>query len=145
MTSIQKLIAMLVFLVGLSGICYYSGASHVQKKWDIDKAERAAVVAHELELDAKVLADLKDKYKTEVEYAKSKAGRDAITNYIRTHGMLCAESGVHQTNVSGGSDATSGESGTSGRLAEFTARCADDARRVRMCTEWAIREGLPVK
>lgn len=136
----------LVVLVAALFAAEWHGRYTVQAKWDTDKAERAAVSKAEADRNEKNLAALGDKYKKEIEYAKSEASRNAVSTWLKSHGLLPDGTPVRGT---GGEakvpkipDGATSESGAAERIQGFADRCIRDARKVELCTEWAVREGL---
>lgn len=145
----QYLIGIIVILFLILGIEQY-GEHRIQTKWDIDIAQREAVAKHDKEENTKNLADLKDKWKKEKKDAESEAGKRAVAKYLRSIGLLPSGIPVRkcdgsQADIPQGTDSTSSESGLTERITQLAGRCIEDARRVEMCAQWAIRENLPVE
>jgi membrane protein involved in colicin uptake len=143
MTLIQRLLAGSALLALALFSAEKFGEHKVQAKWDIDKAERAAVAKADADRNEKNLAALDDKFKKEIEHAKSEASRRAVANWLKSHGLLPDGTPVRgagcEAEVPQGADGASSELGAVERLAD---NCIRDARKVELCTEWAVREGL---
>jgi hypothetical protein len=133
----QWLIGLVVLATALFAAEWH-GRHTVQTKWDIEKAKYAAVAKADADRNEKNLAALGDKYKKEIEHAKSEASRNAVSTWLKSHGLLPSFAGC-KAEVPKGADGATGESGTIERFADA---CISDARKVEMCTEWAMREGL---
>lgn len=152
MTWVPKILAVVMMAMTLCAGSYLAGSTAVRKEWDLERARQEAVAERERQENAANLAALKNKYQEEIEHAKSKAGRDAVARWLREHGLLPDGSPLHtgkrdsgQADISKGTDEAACESRFAERIKEFAGRCAEDARRVAMCAEWASREGLPVE
>lgn len=142
MNYLYSALAALAILIGVEQF----GEHHVRSQWDTDIAVRQGVAEAEAERNKRNLADLQAKYKKDIEYAKTQASKRAVADYLRTHGMLPVCPAV-QPGASGQTDIPSSTDGAASQyeaIERFAARCIDDARKVEMCAEWAIREGLPV-
>lgn len=126
------------------------GEHQMQVEWDKDKAARQAVLDNEVAHNKANVADLKDKFDKEIKHAESKAGKRAVADFLRRHGLLpdgtpvSVPGGDGQAEGSGRVDGAACESGFAERIKEFAERCLYDARKVEMCTEWAKRENLEV-
>lgn len=144
------------YLYGLLGVCVILliteqiGEYRIQTKWDLEKARLETIAKQEKQRDKEANVAIEKQHKKDIEYAKSQAGKRAISDWLKSHCML--PSGA---SVSGSSDCktestakpndTAGQSGTSNRIEEFAQGCALDALQVLNWQEWAIREGLEVK
>lgn len=136
----------IAFTIMLLGAVLY-GEHRVQVKWDLERARQATIATLAKEADEAARKAIEDKHKKDIEHAKSQAGRTAISNWLKSHGMLpdgspVSGSGGGQTNCTGKPDGTASQSGTSGRIEEFAEGCALDALHVLRWQEWAVREGL---
>ena len=134
----QYIIGAVAIILLLLGIEQY-GEHRVQVQWDTEKAKIQAVSDAEKARNLKTIAELNEQHKREVEYAKSKAGRDAVNRWLREHGLLsdgaemrdCASPSA--SDRTGLSDAGREEQGTGTSLEGFAINCADDASRL---TDW---------
>lgn len=138
-------VALCLMLVG--AVLY--GEHRVQVKWDLERARQATIAALAREADEAARKADAEQRKKDIENAKSKAGRTAISNWLKSHGLLpdgspVSGSGGGQTDCTGKPDGAAGQSGTSGRIEEFAEGCALDALHVLRWREWAIREGLKI-
>ena len=142
MNYLYGLLALVALLLGAEQL----GEYRVRNSWDKDIAVRQGVLDAEIERNKRNVADLRDQYKKDLKYAESETSKRAVTEWLRTHGLLPSCPAVQpsansQANVPQGTDGTAGQSGT---IERFAARCLSDARKVEMCAAWAAREGLPV-
>ncbi|MFA5976502.1 MAG: hypothetical protein WC859_10125 [Elusimicrobiota bacterium] len=146
MNYLYAILALLAIALG----CEQWGEHRVQVKWDQDKAVRQARLDDEIARGEKIIADMRDKFKKEKAYAESEASKRAVDRFLRDHGLLPSGLPVRpvangQAQVPQGADGTTCESGFAERIKDFAARSLRDARKVAMCTEWAVREGLEIE
>ena len=147
MTSIYKYIGIIAaVLLLLIGVEQY-GEHRVQIEWDKDIAIRAALLEAETQQNAKNVATITEQYKKDIEHAKSQAGRAAIADFLRRHGLLPSGAPVQpvsssQTQGTQGADGAGGQCGPGSGVEEFAINCAKDAVTVGAWQEWAVREGL---
>lgn len=141
-------IALLLIAVGTAE---QYGESRVQHKWDQHNLEVKGKLALEKQRSDAERIKLIEDHKKEIEYAKSKAGADAISRFLREHGLLPNGAPVHrpddsvgEAEVPEGTDGAASKFGAGESLEEFATRCGIDAIKVELCTEWAIKEGLEV-
>jgi len=133
----------LAILLALAGVEQY-GEHRVQTKWDIETAKLQALAEQAKRQDKEITAALETQHLKDIQHAKSEAGKRAIADYLKSHGLLHSEGNCSQTQGSGVSSGSAVESGTSADIAEFANACAHDAQIVLDWQSWAIREGLEV-
>lgn len=139
-------IAVILILLGVE----QWGEHRVQVEWDKETAARIAITGQAKRQSAEAANDVEEQHKKDIEYAKSQAGRAAVADFLRRHGLLPDGSPVSvargdgQAEVPVRTDGAACESGFAERIKEFAARCLHDARKVEMCMEWAKRENLEV-
>lgn len=150
MTRLYTALAMLAALCALLlGVEQY-GEHRVQVKWDLERERQEAVAQQEAERDKQANAATEAQRKKDIENAKSEAGRIALNNWLRKHGLLPDGSPVSgscsgKANCPSKPDGASGQSGSGERIADFARGCALDALHVLQWQEWAIREGLETR
>lgn len=148
MTWIQKALVAIVTVMTLCAVSYMAGSDAVRNEWDLEKARIAAIALHERDANEANLKSLKKKFKEELEHEKDAAFSAGIRSFLSTNGLLSCRSTVRDTDsgseaeIPAGVDAAPRESGN---LERFAADCVRDARKVEMCAEWAMREGLEVE
>lgn len=145
-TSLAGFVIVAFILVGIEQY----GEYRIQEKWDLERARNEAVAQQEAERDKQANAATEAQRKKDIENAKSEAGRTALNNWLRKHGLLpdgspVSGSGGGQTNCTGKPDGTTGQSGSGERIADFARGCALDALHVLQWQEWAMREGIETR
>lgn len=128
---------------------YEEGKASVQVLWDTEKAKQKEAADQENLRDEAARLATEAKHKKEIEYAKSQAGRIAIADWLKSHGLLPDGSPLRGS-IGGGSEAegaqvidgASGQCRAGGSIEEFAGRCARDAITVESWQDWAKREGL---
>lgn len=143
----DKAIAAILAIVAILAVAYMAGAHSVRVEWDKEKAVRQAQLEAQQKLNEDTNAIVQAQHEKDLSAAKSKAGRDAVADYLRSHGMLPASSAVQcagqlQAEDSVKSDGTAEERGASSKIESFATNCALDALQVMRWQEWASREGL---
>lgn len=131
-----------VALTIVLGLISY-GEHRVQIKWDAANAVAAAAKEKADGVDAEARAALVKQHMEDLNYAKSEAGKQAIRDYLRTHRLYNTCGSTPQ--VPQGADGTTSQRGDATALEQFAGRCRADAQKVRLCTQWAIREQLEVE
>jgi hypothetical protein len=130
------------------------GQAYIQNIWNIEEA------AEKKEADDAILRDHKAKIENDLQHerdiasVKSNAGRDAISSFLRSHGLLPDGTSVrdnsgkpdsgNQANIPEGVYVPPSESGTSQGLEGFAGNCGQDALMILRVQEWAKNEKLPV-
>lgn len=149
---LQKLLALSAMAALICAASWKAGSDAAQKKGDIEKAKVEAVAAKEKQDNARNLAELKAQFKKELDHETDAAYKRALRDALNSWGLLPGGSSVRKSSAGGGeavvsegADVPSCEPGLAERIEAFAADCVRDARRVEMCTQWAIREGLPVE
>ena len=126
-----------------------AGKAEVQKLWDAEEAEEqnARVIAEQLSREAKHHDDLQ--HQKDIDAAKTKAGADAIANYLKSIGVLHQVSSVSvgdsKADSPKGVDATTSESSTSDSIKRFAEACASDAMMVLRWQDFARTNDLPIE
>lgn len=123
----------------LLGVEQY-GEHRVQVLWDLEKARLETIAKQEKETDRKAIDAINEQHKKDIENAKSKAGRDAVRNYI--NGLLHSKGDSNQTQSAEGISQSASQCGVSMEVEEFGQRCAQDAMTILRFQEWVQREGL---
>ena len=155
-----KAIAVLVLIAALATCVILYGNSRYDEckaEWDAHEAAEKAVADTEAAAAAVVLKRIKEQHDEDVKRVASEAGRAAIADYLRKHGVLsdspkvparvsatyCPEAKSNPCD-----DAASSEprvSGSDTLVEEFAARCAADALMLE--DEWqamAISDGWEI-
>jgi hypothetical protein len=130
------------------------GKAYVQNLWNIEEA------AEKKEQDDAKVRDHKAKIENDLQHerdiasVKSNAGRDAISSFLRSHGLLPDGTSVrdsagkpdsgNQANIPERVYVPPGESGTSAGIEGFAGNCGQDALMILRVQEWAKNEKLPV-
>lgn len=144
--TIAAIIAMIVIL-----ICAEQYGEHrIQVQWDKDKAVREALLNKEKRTNKETIDALNTQHEKDVKSATSKAGRDAVSAWLKSHGLLpngdrLSSSGDSKAESAKVPDGEPLKSESSNRLEEFAIGCAKDALKVMDWQEWAIRENLEVE
>jgi len=130
---------------------YEEGKASVQLLWDSEKARQKEAADKERLKDEAARKAVEAKHKKDIEYAKSTAGRAAIADWLKSHGLLPDGSPVRidgdsgQAQGSQSPDDGSGEQRLGGFLEEFAGRCAQDAIKINNFHEWVKQEGLEIE
>lgn len=123
----------------LLGVEQY-GEHRIQIDWNMETARLESIAKQEKENNRKSLDAIAEQHKKDIENAKSKAGRDAVRDYLS--GLLQHQGNNSEAeNTSGVSGATC-QCGISVEAEEFANRCGQDALKLLRVSEWAQREGL---
>jgi hypothetical protein len=133
----------IAILIALLGIEQY-GEHRVQTRWDIETARLQAIADQEKRQDKEITAILEAKHLKDIQHAKSEAGKSAVRDYLKSHGLLHSEGSNSQTTCSGVPNESTSESGIGGSIEEFAGRCAQDSLTILEWQEWAQRENLPI-
>jgi len=145
----QYLIGAFVVITVLIGVEQY-GEHRIQVQWDKDKAVREALLNNEKRTNKETIDALNTQHEKDIKSATSKAGRDAVSNWIKSHGLLpngdrVSSRGDGKAESPKVSDGESLKSEPSNRLEEFAIGCAKDALKVMDWQEWAKRENLEIE
>ena len=125
----------------LSALGLVSWGKHlVRVEWERDRAVQEAILRAERMHNERIVRELEERHAKDIAISTSEAGRAAVRDWIRTHGVLQAPACPEQTSDSAGiPDDTSREQRPSGgaeskeRLEQFIIDCALDAQRL---TDW---------
>ena len=142
--SMNYLYGSIAILLLLLGVEQY-GEHRVKTQWDLESARLQALADQAKNQDKEINAVLEEQHRKDIQNAKSEAGKSAIREYIRTHGMLHIEGSNNQAQNSSGVNDASSQCGTSLEVEEFATRCGEDALKILRFQEWAIRENLEIE
>lgn len=123
------------------------GEHRIQSKWDIETARLQGIAKEAERRNKENISAIEAQHKKDIEHAKSKAGKSAVSDWLKSHGLLPDGSAV---SGSGSCEAQSTtkpngkpeESGTGNGIKAFATDCALDALHVLMFQEWVKREGM---
>jgi hypothetical protein len=133
-----KLVSVILLLVGIEQY----GEHRIQAKWNLETAHLEALATQAKEQSAKANQAVTEQHRKDIENAKSEAGKYAIRDYLRTHGMLHTEGSSGQAQSSGVPDESPCQCGTGASIEEFAGRCAQDSMTILEWQDWSVREGL---
>jgi membrane protein involved in colicin uptake len=128
----------------------WNGSHRVHVQWDAANAVASQIKAQAQQKDAEARKSIEAQHKKDIEYAKSEAGKSAVREYLRTHGLLSScptlpSAGSGASSGPQSSNGTTGKPGTSGAIEAFAGRCRGDAAKVELCTRWIIEEKFEVE
>lgn len=146
----KRALVALLALVVMCASMYYLGASHVQKKWNEERARLETAAAINAKIDKAAREEVQRQHNKEINYAKSQAGRAAINRWLHEHGLLpdgtkMPKPSSPETESAKGANGTASQCRTGGGIESFAERCAEDALKVESWQNWAIRENLEVE
>jgi hypothetical protein len=136
-----------VIVVALAG--YTAGSMNVQKKWDIEKA-RVETVAKESEKHNKEANDaIAKQHEKDISAAKTEAGRAAVRDWLKSHGVLPSGAPVRDKDCGAKSESTGApversdtESIAGAGIERFALECARGAIMNMDWRDWAVRNNL---
>jgi hypothetical protein len=131
----------IAILIALLGVEQY-GEHRVEVRWDLEKARLQALADQTKRQDKEITAILESQHLKDIQNAKSEAGKRAIADYLKSHGLLHAEGNCSQAQSTGGITNSTCECGVSVEVESLAARCGEDALKILRFQEWIQREGL---
>jgi hypothetical protein len=124
------------------------GEHRVQVKWNAESARLTVIAQQAKDQDTAARKSIEAQHKKDIEYAKSEAGKSAVREYLRTHGLLSTcvpvpSAGSGQAQSPGvPSDGQDPKPGARIDIQEFATECAKGALMNIEWREWALKEDL---
>lgn len=138
MNYLYAALAAIAILIGVEQF----GEHRIQTLWDLETERIEAIAKQEKENDRKAIDAISEQHRKDIQNAKSEAGKSAVREYLRTHGMLPSQGSDNQAANTEGISNSSCKCGASVETEEFAERCGEDALKLLRVTEWALRESL---